>query len=445
MEVSHEKSIVFSFGSACACSRDCRLQSASESGMCECRLWRWRIGVMLRLRLHFRPLFVPVQWSKRPTTVVWSVRRIMTATLVTWTLSIVAVCHSVVVLQSYAQEAPLVVTQDMQLVQEIESPPNAPNHLWARVQSIGLDETGRMLVLYDSRMTRVSVLDALTLDLLWTWGKQGRGPGELANYSAWVTLKEGVVLLCQNFKLSYFSVDGRFLDKDIPLLRRAGWYSLSTHESVGVDTCGSIYYLAGQNVGNFEIRCRASNGQDRVVFSRSAVGVHKIPGKGGISFGTHADGSSVVSFGHKPLLIKFDTHGNIKWTLDFLKDLSSEVANQIEDEYQKIVKKNLPYPWSAFWTDSTYTVLTLPLDWTKERIGKPSVLYLFINSKTGRLMKVSYPKQNVVERPSDGENDVRSHTLYAPWVVAHSRGYLYAFCYNNSRLVKYKLMWAESN
>lgn len=381
--------------------------------------------------------------TKGRTTVVWGLRRIMTATLVTWNLSIVALCHSVVVLPNYAQEAPLDVTQELQLVQEVEAPPNAPNHLWAWVQSMGLDESGTRLVLFDIRMTRISILDTRNFELLATWGKQGRGPGELANYSAWVTMKKGEVVFCQDLKVSYFSVDGRFLDKDVPLLRRAGWYSLSTHQSVGVDSSGSIYYLAGQNAANWEIRCRAMDGHDRVVFSQTAARLFQIPDKGGISFATHPDGSSVVSFGHKPFMIKFDTRGNVKWVREFLRDLTSGVANQIRDEYEKAIKKNVPYPWSAFWSDSTYTVLTLPVDWTRERIGKPCILYLFFNSKTGRLMKVSYPKQNVVERPSKGENDVGTHTLYAPWAVAHSRGYLYAFCYNNSRIVKYRLLWSE--
>lgn len=367
----------------------------------------------------------------------------MTATSVTHNLLIVALCHSVVVLPNYAQEAPLDVTQELQLVQEIEAPPNAPNHLWAWVVSMGLDESETRLVLFDIEMTRISVLDLRNFELLATWGKRGRGPGELANYSAWVTIKKGKVVFCQDFKVSYFSVDGRFLDKDVPLLRRAGWYLLSTHQSVGVDSSESLYYLAGQNAANWEIRRRAIDGHDHVVFSRTDARRYQIPDKGGISFGTHPDGSSVVSFGHKPLMIKFDMHGNVKWVREFLKDLSSEVANQIMDEYEKAIKKSVPHPWSAFWSDSAYTVLTLPLAWTKERIGKPSVLYLFFSSKTGRLMKVSYPNQNVVQRPSKGENEIGTHTLYAPWTVAHSRGYLYAFCYNNSRLVKYKLMWSE--
>lgn len=196
---------------------------------------------MLWLHLHVRAHFVPMCRAKRRTTIVWCLRRIMTASLVTWNLSIVALCHLVVVLPNHAQEAPLDVTQELQLVQEVEAPPNAPNHLWAWVQSMGLDENETILVLFDSRMTRISVLDLRNFELLSTWGKHGRGPGELANYSAWVTMKKGKVVFCQDFKVSYFSVDGRFLDKDVPLLGRAGWYSLSTHQSVGVDSSGSLY------------------------------------------------------------------------------------------------------------------------------------------------------------------------------------------------------------
>lgn len=356
----------------------------------------------------------------------------------------VAICVLAVVLRCHAQEAPLRAAQEMQLVREAETPPNAPDHLWAWVESMGVDEAGTRLVLFDVRMVRISILNASDFSLLASWGKHGKGPGELANYSAWVALKKEEVLVCQDFKMMYYSAEGRYLDKDLALPQRAGWYMLSTHQSVGADCSGNIFYLAGPNARAFAVRKRSVAGHDHEVFSHLTCRPYIAENTGGVSFGTHPDGSLVVSFGHTPLIMKFDNKGHILWTCNFLKSLSPEPAALIADEYERTIKKNLPHPWSAFWTDDTYTILTLPIvDWTKERIGKPSVLYLFIDSKTGRVIRLSYPKENVVKRPRQSEDDIAAHTLYAPWTIAHSNGYLYAFCFNNSYLVKYKLQWPQ--
>lgn len=355
----------------------------------------------------------------------------------------VGLCILAVALRCHAQEAPLRAAQEMQLVQEAETPPNAPNHLWGWVQSIGIDEAGKRLVVFDVQMVRISILDASDFSLLASFGKHGKGPGELAKYSAWVTLKKEDVLVCQGWKMMYYSAKGRYLDKDIALLQKTGWYMLSTHQSVGTDSNGNIYYLAGPNARTFAVRKRSVAGDDREVFSHLTCRPYIAENTGGVSFGTHPDGSSVVSFGRTPLIMKFDNEGSIVWTCNFLESLSPELADLIADEYERAIKKNVPHPWSAFWTDDTYTILTLPVDWTKDRIGKPSVMYLFIDSKTGHVVRLSFPKENVVIRPSQTEHDIAPHTLYAPWTIAHSNGYLYAFCYNNSRLVKYKLLWTQ--
>jgi hypothetical protein len=354
-------------------------------------------------------------------------------------------CHLLLVPLGLTQEAREVEREGLKFVQAIETPSNAPDHFWVQVHSMATDENGTLLAMFDEKLARVSVLDIATSKLISAWGTEGDGPGELNKYSAWIGIRKDTVFICQRFHLSAFSLKGHYLGRDTRLNGRLADFTMvfDGRQSCGMDSSNRIYYFGGNRIEDFVIMKANRMGESRSILTRKSLMPDTAPGTGSAGLGVLPDGSFVVAFGHRPLIVKYDTGTNMVWSCNLLHVLPPRLAKWVAAQYERFVKKRLPHSWSNFWTDSQYTILTLAGDADDDRVGQPSVRYFFLDTKTGKYLGCYFAQENIVKRIRKGDDDIAPHVEYAPWAIAHSRGYVFAICYNNSRLVKYKLLWAR--
>jgi hypothetical protein len=346
---------------------------------------------------------------------------------------------------AFAQKAPEVEREGLKLVQAIETPSNAPDHFWVQVHSMATDESGTLLAMFDEKLARVSVLDIATSKLIAAWGTKGSGPGELTTYSAWIGIRKDTVFIGQQFRLSAFSLKGQYLKCDTRLNGRLADHMMvfGGRQSFGMDRSNHVYYFGGNRIEDFVILKGARTGEARPILRRKDIMPDIAPRTGSAGFGVLPDGSFVLSFGHRPLIVKYDSASNMVWSCNLANELPSRLAAWVNACYEWFVTKRLPYSWTNFWADSEYTILTLAGGPDDDRIGEPAIRYFFIDTKTGKYLGCYYAQENIVKRLKKDENDIPPHSEYAPWAIAHSRGYVFAFCYNNSRLVKYKLLWTQ--
>ncbi|MER3525319.1 MAG: hypothetical protein C4326_15065 [Ignavibacteria bacterium] len=292
-------------------------------------------------------------------------------------------------------------------------------------------------------MQRLSILDASTLQLVGSRHAKGEGPGEFNSATAWVAIRKENVYVYQKLRLSVFSLKGEYLKRDVRLVDRLLDASalFEARQSFGMDSAGFLYYLSGRRMAEFDLVKRSPSGAVTKRLARKQILPDIAPQRGDVGFGVHRNGSIVVTFGHKPLLATIGSDGKIVWTCDLQEQLPAEFASRLMRRCDEAVAKKLPYYWTNFWTDDHYTILTDAGPDEPLGIGKPEVYYVFIDSQTGVVSAVLFAQQNIVQRLSKDENDLPSQTLYAPFAIAHSHGYIYTYCYNLARLVKYNITW----
>lgn len=301
---------------------------------------------------------------------------------------------------------------------------------------MSISEDGSLLGLFDMRATRVSILDSKTLKLLATWGKRGKGPGEFQQYHAWIGIRQDTVYVAQDHRISLFLGNGTYLDKDILLLNRAS-DAFMVHMTTGFDQRGSVYFRDGRFKSPFLIGKKTSGGIEEYFIDKNNLPLSFTPTMD-IAFGTLRDGSVILTFSHEPIVICYSLSGSLRWTTNLVNPI-----NRLKKEYERVRAGQALLPFSTFWVDEEYTILTFPL--LEMDVGDPSVYYVFLNSHDGTIVEIAYAAQNIIRTPRVKKEDkvYEDHLLYSPWAIAHHKGTLFVFAYQSSRLLKYKLTWYQ--
>ncbi len=325
------------------------------------------------------------------------------------------------------------------LVQEIEAPPNDSTHLWYWITSMSLDENGSILAVFNMKPPRVSILDTRTLELKATWGVKGKGPGEFDASSAWVGVIRDKIFVSQGHRTSVFSLQGSYLDRDVLTIERTALARLHVERTTGVDQFFNVYYWDARLSSDYFIGKKTIDGSTQYIVRRGDFGFDS--GSKKIAelrplFCVLKDGSIILALSHSPAIACYAPNGVRKWIIDISREFPP-----VKNNYAAVESGTIKLPMSNLWADEMYTILTFSnLDKTR---GAPNIYYLFLDSKTGKLVQVAYAAQNIIREVSKDPDEILSHHLYSPWAIAHHDGTLYAFSYNSSRLQKYKLIWHQ--
>lgn len=337
-------------------------------------------------------------------------------------------------------------SQSLILIEEIETPKNAPSHLWWDVSSLFYDSQSNVLAVFNIKPPRVSLLNARTLELIATWGTKGRGPGEFQEWFTWIGIRNNTVFVSQTHRTARFSFEGKYLDSDIRTLNRTIRAGIKIDRANGVDEKGNVYYWDGRPTSEFLV-AKVSQGDIEEYLIRRGDFDH-LPfrfwnprsEKMDIDLGVLADGSLIMNFAHEPVVIRYTKDGMLKWSVDLLKELPF-----LKPNYESVKAAEFYYPATKFWVDETYTILTFTN--RRQEIGEPNIYYVFLNSNNGSVVKVSYAAENVireiVRRQPSEHNKLYRHDLYNPFAITHANGILFTFAYNSSRIQKYKLTWHD--
>jgi hypothetical protein len=323
--------------------------------------------------------------------------------------------------------------EDLILVKEIESPPNDPSHLWNRVSSMDVKKDCSVLALFNTKPPRISILDARTLDLVTTFGKKGRGPGEFRDFSAWIGFKDDTLFVSQSHTTSLFLGNGTYLDMDIRTFRTS-ISILSQDQTTSIDQNGNIYYWNGRPKSEYLILKKMRDGKEEF-FVRSS----ELPSQSALQAEKRdiycrviKDGSIIVALAREPIVARFTPTGSRLWLVDLSK------IPVISRSYKEVQAGKILALYSSFWVDSMYVIVTVP---EKEiKVGKPAVYYVFLDALTGKLVRLAYAAQNIA-RSQPGKDEFHEALLYNPWEIAHCNGRLYVFAENSARLLMYRLAW----
>jgi hypothetical protein len=320
------------------------------------------------------------------------------------------------------------------LIQEVESPSNAPGHLWSFVSSMWADARKDILCIFDARMARVSILRMTTLELLRTWGKKGRGPGEFADMLAFIGVRRDTVFVSQRLKTLRFLMDGTYIANDIRTLDRADF---NLGRTSGVDMWGRVYY-PGTGISSpfLVLRIGEKNHLSEGVVQKSDFGISPdlfTRNKMRVSFSVLENGSVILTLSGEPLVARYDPGGSRRWSVNLLEKIP-----YLKKSYEEVRAGKAAYATTTFWADEIYTILTFVNETGK--IGETNIYFVFLDSETGKILKVAYAAQNVIREGTD-KNKIYKHDLYNPFSICHSEGFLFTFSYNSAHLQKYKLTW----
>lgn len=336
-----------------------------------------------------------------------------------------------------AQSRTIGPTESLRLVYETESPPNAPAIFWNWISSMQVTKDNSFLVAFDMRPPRVTVLKTATFELVSTFGRKGKGPGEFMEFFAWIGVKDDTIFVSQGHRTARFLLDGTYLDKDILTLNRTTGAMLNVYASTGIDKVGNLFYWDARPNSDYLISKKLLDGTEQQLIKRDDVRSSSLfrEGKRSLDFGVLENGSIILAYCRVPIVARYDSSGRLKWEVDMVRQIPFLRKDYDEVKAGKFLKIH-----STFYADEVYTILTYPR--TDKTIGRPTVYYVFLSSNTGRVIKIAYARQNVFgnRRPGD---DVDESYYYYPRAIAHRAGMLYVFSYNSSSLQKYKLMWDQ--
>lgn len=314
------------------------------------------------------------------------------------------------------------------LLDDIEAPPNAPTHLWNDVKSMSVNESGNLLVMFNTKPPRVSVLETSSLNLVGSFGKTGKGPGEFESVWTWVGIRHDTVIVSQKVTTSFFLVNGTHLGNDIKTVNRSIPAIMNIARTMGVDGQRSVYFWDARPQSDFLISKRLQSGLEVGLVKKGEMPFAVDGKKGSFDLGVLADGSIILSFYEQPLIVRYNSQGERVWSIDLSRNIP-----YIRKNYEDVKEGKLMNPNTCFWSDETYTVLTFHN--RQGKAGQPNIYWVFVDSRTGRLVELSHVQQNVIS------SEHQDYLMYIPWAIAHSNGMMFSFSYNSGRLQKYKLMW----
>lgn len=323
-------------------------------------------------------------------------------------------------------------TEDLILIKEVEWPPNDPSHLWDWVSSMSAKEDCSVLALFNKKPPRISILDAKTLELVTTFGRKGKGPGEFVDFAAWIGFKDDTLFVSQGHRTSLFTSDGKYLH-DIRTFR-TNPAILSVNWSTGIDQDGNVYYWNARPNSDYLIVKRMRDGREELLVSSSDIrSTHRLQREEmNIYCGVVKDGSIIIALAKRPIVARYTRTGSRVWSVDLLKEVPV-----LQGTYREVQKGKILALYSTFWVDETYVILTFAN--AELRVGKPRIYYLFLDTRTGSVVRLTYASQNIRgPRPNQEDFDER---LYNPWAVAHCDGKLYVFSVNSARVQMYRMAW----
>ncbi len=335
---------------------------------------------------------------------------------------------------AFLQKKLVTPTEELVLIKEIEWPPNDSMHLWYWVPSMDVTKDCSLLALFNTKPPRVSILNARTLNLISTFGRKGKGPGELDDFFAWIGFKDDTLFVVQDHRISLFLANGRYLDMDLPAPRTATSI-LAVARTTGIDKDGNVYYwTGGPPSSEYLIRRKNRNSRDEFLIRSDEFDSQ------GKAFDIYcgvvkSDGSIIIALAQRPIVAKYSPTGSRAWLVDLLSEVPLLRAS-----YKKVKAREILSLYSAFWVDDTYVILTFADD--EIRIGQPKIFYLFLDTRTGAVRKLTYAAQNIVRSLPDPDGFYEAQ-LYNPWAVAHCNGTLYVFSKNSARVLVYRLAWHE--
>lgn len=302
---------------------------------------------------------------------------------------------------------------------------------------MNVDDAGKNLVLFNQRPPRVSILSTANFDLVASLGKQGRGPGELTIDNSWVGMRNNTLYVLQGHRTSLFALQGRelvYLDKD-KTEKRTAMAMFRVDWTSGVDAEGRIYYWdEGLNGSHVVIR-RPPNGMPQKLVPRKTIPMKPESFSDlAVRFGVHNDGAIVLAFGKEPYVMKTDSSGSVIWITNIVKRLPF-----LHSEYDAVIKKRIQFPITAFTTNEEYTILTFANP--EQKIHQPRVLYVFLASKTGEVMRIAYAAENLRTESPSTKSDEDKSIAFVPSEICHAGKYLFVYSINSSRLRKYELQW----
>jgi hypothetical protein len=327
-------------------------------------------------------------------------------------------------------------TESLLLIAEIETPVNDRSHLWHWVSSMDISRDGRYLAIFNMKPPRVSILDTRTLELITSFGKKGRGPGEFLESLSWVGLRGDRVYVSQMHRTSIFSMSGEHLDRDMLTLSRTVDAQMLIHQASGVDGAGSVYFWDARRKSEYLIGKKTPDGREVFLISRKQFGVERGFEKGEMMllFNVLEDGSIILAFSHVPIVTRCSPEGNVVWSLNLV-----EKVPLVKKNYDNVKTGRYVLPMSIFWADETYTILKFSNE--EKRQGKPSIFYVFINSAEGNIRKIAYAAENLIRQAELKDDEIYSHDLYNPTAIAHKDGILFAYSRHSGKLQKYRLLW----
>lgn len=311
----------------------------------------------------------------------------------------------------------------LKLVIETETPVNRSDHLWSQCRTIWTDTQHNVLALFNDRPPRVDILDPKTLELLYTWGTEGKGPGEFTGVFTWIGILNDTVYVYDARKVKKFLVDGTYLDKDVWLLNMMPDAALASYKAFGIDNKGYIYYKDADPRSKYLIsKLHTSGNNISGIINKSRIDIKT----DFISFRVLGDGSIIVAF--KNLVVnRYTSDGELYWHTNLIENIPYLV-----NEYKRVESGEILFPISTFWVDERYTILTVANP--RKEIGAPNILYIFLNTHNGQIEKIASNDENIIHEGND------NYILYNPSAIAHANGYLYAFANNSSKLFKYQIL-----
>ncbi|MBM4167804.1 MAG: hypothetical protein FJ215_01400 [Ignavibacteria bacterium] len=337
--------------------------------------------------------------------------------------------------RSYWQKG-ILPTESLELVQEIESPTNDPNHLWYWITSMSIDEKGKLLALFNKKPPRISLLETSMLGLKRSFGRGGKGPGEFTESPTWIGIVDDTLYVAQPFYTSRFNLDGKHLGGDHVWQRGLGAFSIQMRS--GVDKNGDVYYWHGNPKHDFLLGRKSRNGNESFVIPvQNLPFAERYRSKGmELAFGVLRDGSVVMTFSHEPALVCFGPDGSPRWWLNLVDEIP-----RLKKSYEEVEKKKILFPISNLWTDNVYTILTYSNP--DRNLGSPAILFVFVDSQNGKLVRVAYSTQHIIREREIDDEKIYTHHNYSPWAIAHHNGYLYTFAHHSAHLQKYRLLWSH--
>ncbi len=334
-----------------------------------------------------------------------------------------------------ALEKDIKASESLKLLIDVETPTNDQSHLWNWITSIAIDERGERLALFNLKPPRVSILSTTDFRLLTSFGREGRGPGEFLVEKAWIGMRNDKLYVMQGIRTSLFSLDGKYLDKDLAE-RRTAMGAFLINWTSGVDSIGRIYDWDSNTNASHLVRRRSSDGNVEQILEKTKLSLRLDSyQKLAVRFGVLADGSVVAAFAYEPIILKTDSKGDVQWSFNVVEHLGF-----LKSEYEDVAKGKIQFPLTAFWTDEKYTILTYVN--SNRRVGESRILFVFLDTKTGNVLKISYPRELIRKKGPSEEDNLNDNSLaFVPMEIAHHDGYLYVFAVNSARVQKYKLMW----